>query len=172
MTFTEILQIVSPYLTLAGLIIFTIVFVWLYKTNGGAAAAARTDQLREENLNEQDRKIKLLTERVQELSDALDKERAASQKERNEMSAKIGKLEGALEEKEKQIAILQGRNPEIDEILKKLSEALNSNNPQTVAATEYMKAGREFMKQTRDYMMVSLPIIQELKDYIEKNQIK
>ncbi len=174
MTVLQIFQVVSPFLSIAAIIVFTLAYFWAQARNG-------TDKAEDKRNNVANEVIATYETRIKQLEDAMalqkiefEKERETSQKDRLELSNQISKLQGVLEEKEKQVAILQERNPETVEILKKLGEALSTTNPATIAANEYMKNGTEFMQQARDFMQqdreyksVALPIIKELKDYLK-----
>lgn len=170
MSVFQLFQLVSPFISIAAVIVGTLVYLWAQAKNGTAQADEKKDKVASQVIATYEARIKQLEELAAEQKLALDAERKASQDDRNELAKQIGELRGELKAKDEQIKILQGRNPEIEDIIRKLGEYLTGNNPATMAANEYMLSGREFMKTAHEYMTVSLPILKELKDYIEQGK--
>lgn len=81
---------------------------------------------------------------------------AEYQKKFEDIKQEIGKLQGALQEKDKKLAeyvsIFQGRNPQQDEFMKIMVDAAESNNKMIKKSDEYMIKSTAILLEIRDFM--------------------
>jgi uncharacterized phage infection (PIP) family protein YhgE len=92
------------------------------------------------------------------------------QKQINELTEKIGKLQGLYESAEKRnkemLEILQGRNPEQKEFVEMMRKATQNSKKVTDDATSYMKKSIEILGEIQDFMK---QLNQKAKENEERN---
>lgn len=168
MTFFELISLVAPFLSIAAIIIFTVAYVWTQGRNGSKTADKDLDNLNSQNIAALKERISQLERDRDDQKSRFETEQKSNHDKINAMSQEIGKLQGELKSKDEQIKILQGRNPEIEETLKKLAGQMVFNEGVSAAAVEYMKTSglvlteiKDFMAQLHDESKASKAILEE-----------
>lgn len=152
MTFLEIFQIVSPFLSIAAIIIFTLAYVWTQAKNGSSKATQDTENLNAQNLAAYKVRIEQLEHDRDEQKLRFEAEQKSNHEKINAMAQEIGKLQGELKAKDEQIKILQGRNPEIEETLKRLANQMVANEGISAAALQYMEKSGQVFAEIKNFM--------------------